>query len=74
MSRSWKKTWGWVDRNPYRKNQANKKVRKTKNIPNGKAYKKLYDSWNISDHRYLEFYRNLGEYWIEETPWKMNRK
>jgi hypothetical protein len=37
------------------KKEANRKVRRTLNVPNGKAYRKVYDSWNISDWR---FYRN----------------
>lgn len=31
------------------KKYANKRVRRTKNIPNGKAYKKVFESYDISD-------------------------
>ena len=53
MSRSWKKVWGFVDRSPTAKKYANKKVRRTQDVPNGKAYKKLYDSYNICDYALL---------------------
>lgn len=33
------------------KRQANKKVRRTRDIPDGKVYKKCYCSWNIHDCR-----------------------
>jgi len=53
--------------------QANKKVRRTKDVPNGRAYKKLYDSWNIRDFK-SNFYteREAREY-IEDSwfsTWK----
>lgn len=32
---------------------ANKKVRHTLDLPNGKAYKKCFESWSISDWHYL---------------------
>lgn len=32
---------------------ANKKVRHTLNLPNGKAYKKCFESWEISDWHYF---------------------
>jgi len=53
MSRSYKKVWGFVDRNPIGKKFANQKVRRTWDVPNGKSYKKLYDSYNICDHMSL---------------------
>ena len=54
MSRSYKK-------HPYSKDRpskgmkkfANKKVRHTKDIPNGKAYKKVFESWDICDWRWI---------------------
>ena len=36
----------------WEKRQANKKVRRTKNVGNGKNYKRIYDSWNICDYRF----------------------
>lgn len=54
MSRSYKRTAGWKDRaGKYMKKFANKKVRNTKIIPNGMFYKKLFESWNISDYAFL---------------------
>ena len=73
MSRSKKKVPGFTDkdRNTYRdKRFANKKVRNTNNIPDGKYYKKLYCSWNIRDWKWL--YWNPKEildfYW--KNPYK----
>ena len=52
MSRSYKKPW-ICDRNPYSKNQANRKVRRYKRkIKDGKSYRKLYNSYNICDYKF----------------------
>lgn len=32
---------------------ANSVVRHSKNIPNGKQYRKLFNSWDISDWRFV---------------------
>jgi hypothetical protein len=58
MSRSFKKTAGWTYESSihinFEKKQANKKVRRSADISDGRAYKKLFDTWNIRDtnHRY----------------------
>ena len=36
----------------WQKRQANKKVRNTEDIEDGKAYKKEYNSWNICDWKW----------------------
>lgn len=54
MSRSYKKHPRVKDAaNKGMKKFANKKVRHTKNIPNGKAYKKVFESWEISDWNWI---------------------
>jgi len=62
MSRSFKKTAGWTYENSnhisFEKRQANKKVRKMKEIPDGRAYKKIFDTWNIRDTNH-RFYNNI---------------
>jgi hypothetical protein len=55
MSRSFKHVAGWKDRNPWAKKEANGRVRRTAEIPNGKAYRKVYDPWNICDYKTLLF-------------------
>ena len=59
MSRSQKKTWGWTDHqtpnSSRQKRFANKKVRRTRDIPNGGAHKKLYCSYDICDYKFLYF-------------------
>jgi len=73
MSRSRKKVWGFVDRNPYMKQQANKKVRRTFDIPNGKYYRKIGNSYDICDHKWLAFnHKDIGD-WVDE-PWKLYMK
>lgn len=54
MSRSYKK-YPIVKDPPNKgmKKYANKKVRHTKDIPNGKAYKKVFESWEISDYCWI---------------------
>lgn len=55
MSRS-KKKHPWVcDRNPWQKNYANRKLRrisKTHELADGKAYRKNYCSWSICDWKW----------------------
>ena len=54
MSRSFKHSEFVKDKaDKYMKRYANKKVRHTKNIPSGGAYKKVFCSYDISDYRYL---------------------
>jgi hypothetical protein len=86
MSRSYRAPW-YVDgyksrgRKKYAKREANHKVRRIQDIPDGKAYKKFFCSWNISDYRYLynpEPYISWGVgvvKLIEPEPiWRVNRK
>jgi hypothetical protein len=51
MSRSYKKSPGYYDRNPFFKAKANEKIRHYKDLPNGMAYKKLSESWDIHDYK-----------------------
>ncbi|HAH17786.1 MAG TPA: hypothetical protein DCL29_02025 [Eubacterium sp.] len=54
MSRSYKKHPRVKDKNNKgMKKYANKKVRHTKDIPNGKAYKKVFESWDICDYCWI---------------------
>ena len=41
------KTRKWMKR------EANRKVRRAKDVPDHKAYRKYYDSWNICDWKFL---------------------
>jgi hypothetical protein len=57
MSRSYRKNWILTDTygSKYRKwakRQANKRIRKTENVQDGRWFRKLYDSWNICDYKY----------------------
>lgn len=56
MSRSYKKTPGWTcgTDKKWIKRLANKRVRKTE-VPNGNAYKKVYQSYDICDYKFLSF-------------------
>lgn len=54
MSRSYKKHPRVKDSaNKFMKKYANKKVRHAKDIPSGKAYKKVFESWDISDWNWI---------------------
>jgi hypothetical protein len=59
MSRSHKNVPGYtcgyrsVERK-FEKNRANRKVRRVMDV-NGMMYKKLYNSWNICDYKFLFF-------------------
>lgn len=54
MSRSYKKNNIYTDgRTPtpkYMKRLANKKVRRSRKLPNGKAYKKVFETYDIHDY------------------------
>jgi hypothetical protein len=58
VSRSYRKPWvkdGY--KRPGKKipkRTANRKVRKTKDIANGKSYRKVVDPWTICDYRWYE--------------------
>jgi hypothetical protein len=56
MSDSFKHNPVFKDRNPFMKKLANKNLRKKglEEVPNGKGYKKLFDSWSISDYKFRE--------------------
>jgi hypothetical protein len=74
MSRSHKRTPVYKDggRNgKFLKRQANRKVRKTKEVGGkSKNYRKLYESWNISDYRFYEPKTcDMNE---DELQWWMN--
>ena len=73
MSRSFKHTPGWCDRNPWAKKEANSRVRKFKDVPNGMAYKKLFESWDIHDYKSLIF-TNKDKEWILQPLYKARMK
>lgn len=60
MSRSFKKTAGGKDRNPYMKNYANRVVRRMstdEEAPQYKGYRKINNPWDICDYKFL-YYSN----------------
>jgi len=76
MSRSYKKSPWIVDKKDKKmKRLANKRVRNTKNIANGKGYKKAFPSWDISDYKWRftekeieedqELYYPKYKYWMK---------
>ena len=87
MSRSYREPV-WTDNygssyKKWAKRQASRKIRKSQDVPNGKAHKKFYDSWNICDYKnrydpWPSIYFNwiTGEQEIIEPipEWKARRK
>jgi hypothetical protein len=72
MSRSYKHNpWckdGGETYRRYQKNQANRKVRRSKDVPNGKVYRKFFEPWDIYDYvsycpKDGHFYRRNPEGW-----------
>jgi hypothetical protein len=71
MSRSYKKTLGFCDRNPFMKKIANGKVRRQpldETPMNGGSYKKLTEKWDICDWKIIyftdtQFRENMNELW-----------
>ena len=75
MSRSYRKSWvtdGYTGskRKQFFKRLANKVVRRSEEVPNGKAFKKFFDTWSICDYRY---YADVTESWCD-NPCYYNRK
>ena len=76
MSRSYKKNVVWTQGQSRSKNrkwwkrEANKKVRKYKSIPNGKSYKRIYDSWNICDWKFGSWTNSDIRWLIERGRYK----
>lgn len=71
MSRSRKKTPIFKDheKRPNRpmKAFANKKVRHTKDIPSGSSYKKIFNSWDISDYFFYCTKKEAIQWWEDEV-------
>lgn len=80
MSRSYRRPYV-KDRNPYAKNQANRAIRRAREVPCGKVYKKFYNPYNICDHCWYapegprDYVRKDG-IWVTlyPKPWKYRRK
>jgi len=73
MSRSFKKVAGWTcgykgDRKSS-KRFANKAVRNTEELVNGMMYKKVSESYDICDFKFLEFWDSVAKY-----DWRARRK
>lgn len=75
MSRSFKKgNWVKDPNNKYMKRFANKKVRNSKDVPSGKAYKKVFSSYDISDYKWMwtkkdaiyEYYNGLHSQYLKD--------
>ncbi len=79
MGKSYRKPWATdgykgSKRRQFYKNRANRVIRKSKDVPNGKAYKKFTDPWDICDYRfYVEVKKKNDEYYEPEF-WKYSRK
>ena len=57
MSRSYRKPWvvdGYGSKwKRFAKNQANRRIRHTKDVPDHKLYKKFYSQWDICDYKWM---------------------
>ena len=86
MSRSYREPWftdGYKGskRKQWYKRYANHVIRNTDDIPDGKAYRKFFDTWSICDYRFR--YNPKPHIWsyggeirvVEPSPiWRVNRK
>ena len=74
MSRSYKKNPIYTDgRTPTPKKIkriANKKVRHTKNLADGKAYRKVFESWNIHDYKNRETWEDAKAWYLKKSQEK----
>lgn len=77
MSRSNRKPWvtdGYKGskRRQFFKRYSNKVIRRTEDIADGKAFKKVFDSWSICDYKWYESGKSMSRWSLQ--PWKYNRK
>ena len=84
MSRSYRAAW-YIDgygtkRKRDAKREANRRVRRAKDVPNGRAYRKYFDPWNICEYRFqyntnpkVIFFGECQEV-ILEPIWKVTSK
>ena len=67
MSRSYKKSPYANDSHrkstKISKRFASRKVRNTENVPNGNAYKKVSESWDIRDYSFRQTWEEAKEYY-----------
>lgn len=82
MSRSYKKTAGYCDRNPFMKSYANRVVRRKPTnytIANGSAYRKEMCSYDICDWKSLYFGSDfqvkarINKWWFVTTETELNQ-
>ncbi len=70
MSRSYRKSPVATDSHAKstqeKKKFANKKVRNAEDVPNGGAYKKVSDSWDIRDHKSYWTWEEAKNHWESE--------
>lgn len=77
MSRSYRAAWitdsyKGSKTKQFQKNQANRRIRRTKkDVPDGMAYKKFFESYKICDYRYPI---DLNDDWYKKEFWKYIRK
>ena len=77
MSRSYREPWvvdGYKGskRKQFFKRRSNKVLRKAENIPNGRAFKKFTDTWDICDFRWYQTKESMEKWNLDS--WKYNRK
>lgn len=72
MSRSYKKHPGFKDgdrKKRWWKRQANKKIRRTQELDDGKSYRKVYDQWKICDWNWRYYSKSEAKRDIEKWSW-----
>ena len=78
MSRSYKKFIVSKDyQEKFYKRQANKAVRRVKDIPNGKRYRRYYCSWYICDWRFTDRFYTAEQFrrrWFADPEFRGNSR
>ena len=78
MSRSYRKnirvTDGRAHTTKYIKNLANRKVRRSTDVPDGASHKRVYESWDIRDYRKPWSWEDAKKMWEESSEDEYIRK
>lgn len=69
MSRSYKKHPIFKDHRKGGKQMANRQVRNSEEVPNGSAYKKFFDSYDISDYWFSSTFEEYRKGYEKHVQW-----
>jgi len=78
MSRSARKAWvvdGYGSQiKKYQKNQANRRIRRAKEVPDGNSYRRYFNPYDICDYKFFVNVTHKDDPSYEENYWRVISK